>query len=453
MDGLTIGDEAIDTTDGDRVLLEGPGIYPGDIATKCLESDKPGRVGVMADISANNLARLETQAMEELRTQIKEDREQDEKQAGPTSTDIDTAEKLEGLVGEAKVAMEMRLRRLEVQKMQEEMQTKLELRMAKDRQVAHIELRYKELQDQAKGRKMDAEADKRANQLWRDVTLSVQEARDGLMVDFGALIKYMLSEVFENTRRNERVWLEELANESNPEHRGWLVLAKKRCDKAEVDTVPRSLGALCNCVAGLRDMLQQHEKVWAAVPDPEGTLRDHLTVTVPKGPKPRQPDNCRRLDALVKFCWTFTEPFNETLKELLKTLNGAGIMCELMTAPMKGAGRCVYKYLYVYKRDATLITDVLRCSFIFYDLASLYKAASYLAEAFNGVLRIKNRFVTPALAGYRDMLMNVQVEKDGPMAEVQFHLKPYIDIKKKSGHGFYKHVRHFGADSFKPFLL
>eukprot|EP01083_Nonionella_stella_P232012 818853_1 len=101
------------------------------------------------------------------------------------------------------------------------------------------------------------------------------------------------------------------------------------------------------------------------------------------------------------------------------------------------------------------ICDVLRCSIRCKSLDDI-DDAYYKVEKNIKIIRVKNRFLPSFDAvitdGYRDMLCNVLFTDDktglSTIAEVQFHLQDYIDIKHKQ-HKYYKIVR---AQNYKALL-
>ncbi|MBX3730896.1 MAG: hypothetical protein KF858_17100 [Candidatus Sumerlaeia bacterium] len=91
--------------------------------------------------------------------------------------------------------------------------------------------------------------------------------------------------------------------------------------------------------------------------------------------------------------------------------------------------------------DARASLDVLAGSVIFEGLDDVQAALNYLAEAEDWtVVRIKDRFETPNVDGYRDILLNVELS-GGHVAEVQLHVEAMIEAKDAVGHLIYEASR------------
>lgn len=149
----------------------------------------------------------------------------------------------------------------------------------------------------------------------------------------------------------------------------------------------------------------------------------------------------------------------------------------------------MYKFIYKYQYDARQLTDIVRTSFIFNDVAKLWKAVKTIDEKFaswqcgpspecrgseiqteagsphtcsscekdwnvkedkkittGGVVSMKDRLTVAPASGYSDVLLNVKYQ--GIVCEIQLHLKKFMDLKGGDNgmHAAYKKARHFGED-------
>ncbi|MBL4306594.1 phosphoribosylglycinamide formyltransferase [Vibrio fluvialis] len=86
------------------------------------------------------------------------------------------------------------------------------------------------------------------------------------------------------------------------------------------------------------------------------------------------------------------------------------------------------------------ITDLARATIIANDVPSLVDAYEALSREAT-VLKVKNRFKSPADSGYRDLNVLVQLPKTGIIAEVQFHLKAIADVKSGPEHDLYEQIQ------------
>jgi len=121
-----------------------------------------------------------------------------------------------------------------------------------------------------------------------------------------------------------------------------------------------------------------------------------------------------------------------------------------MDGKVKGLPRVIQKFFYKYQLDGTAIVDIIRATFVFSDVTSLYQGL-YLAIQFfsqkNGgdiesSLWLKDRFVKPVSNEYRDIILQVKVPGSDIWAEIQFHLREALTNKGKQ-HKLYEVMRHF----------
>ncbi|MBW3694910.1 phosphoribosylglycinamide formyltransferase [Vibrio sp. T187] len=90
--------------------------------------------------------------------------------------------------------------------------------------------------------------------------------------------------------------------------------------------------------------------------------------------------------------------------------------------------------------DVTRITDLARATIIAEDVESLvevYEAISREAD----VVKVKNKFKTPAASGYRDLNLLVRLPKTNVVAEVQLHLRAIADVKSGPEHELYEIIQ------------
>mmetsp|Transcript_55438 Transcript_55438/g.92146 ORF Transcript_55438/g.92146 Transcript_55438/m.92146 type:complete len:612 (+) Transcript_55438:30-1865(+) len=128
-------------------------------------------------------------------------------------------------------------------------------------------------------------------------------------------------------------------------------------------------------------------------------------------------------------------------------------------AQTKKIARAFYKAFYVYDGADGFkrMTDILRCSFVFSDFASLYRCfaiielmAEQTVKATNaphgGILRVKDRFHPSTMPfGYRDLLVNMYCPESKVVVEIQLHFEGLYKYKKIS-HAMYKKARLFERD-------
>ena len=113
-------------------------------------------------------------------------------------------------------------------------------------------------------------------------------------------------------------------------------------------------------------------------------------------------------------------------------------------APTKGEERICEKTCTDYGGDCRRIVDAARGSIICETLAELAAAIRVLLADGPGapmVLRVKDRLSEPASGGYRDVMLNMEVE--GHVCELQLHLAKLITIKSKA-HRVYQLQRSAG---------
>jgi hypothetical protein len=90
--------------------------------------------------------------------------------------------------------------------------------------------------------------------------------------------------------------------------------------------------------------------------------------------------------------------------------------------------------------EVTQITDLARGTIVADDVEGLVGAYEALNREAK-VVRVKNRFKSPAPSGYRDLNILVQLPKTGIIAEVQLHLKAIADVKSGPEHDLYEIIQ------------
>ncbi len=108
---------------------------------------------------------------------------------------------------------------------------------------------------------------------------------------------------------------------------------------------------------------------------------------------------------------------------------------------VKSPHRAKQKVLTELNGDTSRITDLARATIVANDVQSLMDAY----EALNNeatIVKVKNRFKSPAPSGYRDLNVLVELPKTGIVAEVQFHLKAIADVKNGQEHELYEQIQH-----------
>merc|ERR1711964_15756 len=117
---------------------------------------------------------------------------------------------------------------------------------------------------------------------------------------------------------------------------------------------------------------------------------------------------------------------------------------KLQIAGVKGKKRAEQKFKVNYKYNCLMLTDLLRASFVFHSLTfgngkfTVTEAARIIHKKI-GIVRCKDRFTNALENGYRDVLLNVNL--NGFVCEIQIHLEPFYELKKKVQHAAYEKVR------------
>jgi hypothetical protein len=98
-------------------------------------------------------------------------------------------------------------------------------------------------------------------------------------------------------------------------------------------------------------------------------------------------------------------------------------------------------------RDASRVTDLAAGRIVYPTLDALYAGVKLASRELGGrVVGVEDRFADPASSGYRDVLMTVQLEKGGHIAELRFELE---SVSKLAGieHAIYEIRRGIEAQA------
>ena len=114
---------------------------------------------------------------------------------------------------------------------------------------------------------------------------------------------------------------------------------------------------------------------------------------------------------------------------------------------LKGRERAMEKITTDYKGDASRITDLARSSIEYKKLEDVYKGLEILKSKYE-IVNIKDRFVKPTSAGYRDILLTVRMS-NGHVCEVQLHLEQILAVKGGEGHKLYEIIREIEGKALK----
>jgi len=107
---------------------------------------------------------------------------------------------------------------------------------------------------------------------------------------------------------------------------------------------------------------------------------------------------------------------------------------------VKSTHRAKQKVITELQGDTSRITDLARATIVANDVSSLVDSYEALSKEAT-IVKVKNRFKSPAPSGYRDLNILVQLPKTGIIAEVQFHLKAIADVKNGAEHALYEEIQ------------
>jgi len=113
---------------------------------------------------------------------------------------------------------------------------------------------------------------------------------------------------------------------------------------------------------------------------------------------------------------------------------------EAYFAGVKSIDRAKEKVTTELNGETARITDLARATIVAHDISSLVNAYETLSNEAT-IVKVKNRFKSPAPSGYRDLNILVELPKTGIIAEVQFHLKAIADVKSGHEHQLYEQIQ------------
>ncbi|WP_375753892.1 RelA/SpoT domain-containing protein [Vibrio sp. HN007] len=90
--------------------------------------------------------------------------------------------------------------------------------------------------------------------------------------------------------------------------------------------------------------------------------------------------------------------------------------------------------------QANQITDLARATLVADDIEGLVSAYETLARETN-IVKVKNRFKTPAPSGYRDLNVLIELPESKHIAEVQLHLRSIAEVKSGPEHDLYEAIQ------------
>jgi hypothetical protein len=204
---------------------------------------------------------------------------------------------------------------------------------------------------------------------------------------------------------------------------------------------------------------QQHRWVRPGIDEPKPTNMKILTGEYPKNERNNAPENdvvkrlfdpnnkkdCPRkdmvqptgdIDELYKMAEAVRGDFRAVMEKLKDELGAS----ELLSRPtLKNRERVKEKMAEDGATDASMIYDIDGHTLVFDNLEGIGKALDYFMKD-PRVIRIKNYYATPTLAGYRGVNINVKLP-NGMISEIQLNTKAMIEAKEKYGHLFYEITR------------
>lgn len=172
--------------------------------------------------------------------------------------------------------------------------------------------------------------------------------------------------------------------------------------------------------------------------------------TIRRDPAPQQPTTGIKgtgdsIDADLDLLYAEAEAAQgELYKKTIDVANATNGRASL-PATLKGRERATEKTKSDYGGDVSKLVDLARGSIIYESYFNLLKGLSACQTTFS-IVREKNRFAQPTAAGYRDILLNVQLS-NGHIAELQLHLTQILDVKSGVGHKLYEEMRTIQAQA------
>ena len=132
------------------------------------------------------------------------------------------------------------------------------------------------------------------------------------------------------------------------------------------------------------------------------------------------------------------QPFDTIINDV-----AFGNDAQAVLADIKGLTRSTEK---VASRDGDIseLKDVLRASLIVRSIAEVQPMVETLKGRFPSIVQIKDRFAKPTPAGYKDILITVELSP-GIHAEIQIHIPEMIQAKE-AAHPLYEQLRSLPKD-------
>ncbi len=145
------------------------------------------------------------------------------------------------------------------------------------------------------------------------------------------------------------------------------------------------------------------------------------------------------LDKLYKQAEEAQPELYEKVNQIASETSGVAKLPQAL----KGRERAMEKTMADYKGDVSKLVDIARGSIVYKSFADLMGGLDVCNRNLT-LVREKNRFAQPTPAGYRDILLNVQLS-NGHIAELQLHLTQILEVKSGAGHKIYEEVRKIEA--------
>ena len=169
-------------------------------------------------------------------------------------------------------------------------------------------------------------------------------------------------------------------------------------------------------------------------------------ATAHKGAIAHQHGSFFNADKLLAAATDAQQMLLEAMKRAVVAFEGS----EFQPGPLKRKERIVEKAKQDYKGNYSRVVDVVRASAIFLyptDLTAFLKRLTTADHSDSSleVVRVKDRFNSPIIGGYRDILLNVRVVGNHHVGELQLHLKNIRAIKPRAPR-LYEVLRTLGWD-------
>ena len=183
-------------------------------------------------------------------------------------------------------------------------------------------------------------------------------------------------------------------------------------------------------------------------------LEDQAQETLKKVPTKEELTNAKLHATELTMLYSVAVESSKRLANLTQHLQRAGgVDADIVVRKFPGVksmDRAAFKTVIKKQGSTKEIADILASSIVYdsvEDLAdALPKIRKFLADPENNVtLRaVKNRISEPSKQGYRDILLNIELNS-GHVAEIQLHIAKMIAAKKK-GHKLYEDEREISEE-------